>query len=49
MSEQNKRQTPRPIKELKYSQPDKKKFEIKHHILTPYGRWGNWLEFIWRF
>lgn len=48
MSEQDKRQTPREIKELRFAQPDRKKFEVLYQSWTPYKRLGSWLQFIWR-
>lgn len=48
MSEQDKRQTPREIKELRFTQPDRKKFEVLYQNYTPYKHLGSWLQFIWR-
>lgn len=48
MSEQDKRQTPREIKELRFAQPERKKFEVLYQNYTPYKHLGSWLQFIWR-
>lgn len=44
MFRKDKQKDKQTIKEVK-----DKKFEIKYNNLTPYGRIGSWLQFIWRF
>lgn len=51
MSEQDKRQyatQDNRVNELKFSQPERKKFEILYQNWTPYKSFGSWLQFIWR-
>lgn len=50
MFRKDKQQSTRPTKEV--STKDVKElnpFEVKYNTITPYGRLGHWIQFIWRF
>lgn len=47
MFRKDKQQSTRPIKEV--NPKEEKPFEIKYNTITPYGRLGHWIQFIWRF
>ena len=56
MFRKDKQQGTRPIKEVGEEdglqikeEKEIKPFEVKYNTITPYGRLGHWLQFIWRF
>ena len=49
MFRKDKQQSTRPIEEVSKEGKDIKPFEVKYNTITPYGRLGHWIQFIWRF
>lgn len=49
MFRKDKQQSPRPTKEVKKEGNEMDSFEVKYNTISPYGRLGHWIQFIWRF
>lgn len=56
MFRKDKQQSTRPIKKVGdkdglqiKEEKEIKPFEVKYNTITPYGRLGHWIQFIWRF